>query len=69
MTILKVPALTVTLPALPVLIERALLEAMPVNWVAEVPSIDNVPATWTETFPESPEPNVPLAISPLVTIY
>jgi hypothetical protein len=67
-TIFKLPALTVTLPALPLLIELALLEEMPVNWVAEVPSIDNVPATPTETFLEFPDPNVPPEISPLVTI-
>jgi len=64
----RLPAVTVRLPALPALAERALLEAMPVNGVADVPSIESVPATWTATFPALPDPNVPLAISPFVMI-
>src|SRR5260221_10039500 len=46
-TMFRLPAVTITLPALPVLAERALLEAMPVNWVDDVPSIESVPATRT----------------------
>src|SRR5205807_7401662 len=40
---------------------------MPVNFVADVPSINSIPATRTETFPALPDPDVKLAISPLVT--
>jgi hypothetical protein len=67
-TTFSVPASTVTLPALPVLEELVLLEAMPVNFVAEVPSMNTVPATRTETFPALPDPDVKLATSPLVAI-
>ena len=55
-----------TLPALPVLKELVLLEAMPVNFVADVPSINSIPATRTETFPALPDPDVKLATSPFV---
>jgi hypothetical protein len=67
-TIFRVPASTVTLPALPVLRELVLLEAIPVNFVAEVPSMNRTPPTRTETFPAFPDPDVKLAISPLLTI-
>ena len=61
-TILRLPAATVMLPALPVLSVSAVI---PVGTVDDVPSIDSAPATVTAISPPLPIPKVSVAIWPL----
>src|SRR5215472_12286720 len=65
----KVFAVTTTGPASPVL-PGLVCELIPVSRLGspDAPSIDSWPATVTETFPPLPGPNVPLEISPLLTM-
>src|SRR5262249_26847266 len=63
-TIDKFPALTVTLPAFPVL-SFSESDPIPANAVDEAPSIDSGPVTLTEIPPAFPVPNVPLKIAPI----
>jgi hypothetical protein len=67
LTIDKVSALAVTLPAFPVL-PRLAWALIPVGKLgfANVPSIVSRPATPTETLPPFPDPKVLLAISPFL---
>ena len=58
-TILRVPAPTVILPALPLLSVSAVI---PVRTVDDVPSIDSAPATVTAMLPPLPVPNVSVVI-------
>jgi hypothetical protein len=58
----RLPADTVTVPALP-LVPRSAADAMPVADDEFDPSIVNVPVTATDTAPALPDPNVPLMIS------
>ena len=63
-TIDKLPALTVTLPAFP-LLTGSESDPIPANSVDEAPSIDSRSATLTEIFPPLPAPTVLLKIAPL----
>ena len=60
-TMLRLPAATVMLPAPPVLSVSAV---MPVGTVDDVPSIDSAPATVTAMLPPLPVPNVSVVIWP-----
>src|SRR5713101_4116423 len=59
---LRLPALTATLPASPLLPVSAV---MPVGTDDDVPSIDSAPATVTAMLPPLPVPNVSVVIWPL----
>ena len=67
LAMVKVPALTITFPAFPVLFVTA-SDAMPVKPPPGVPVIVNGPVTLTETLPPFPGPNVLLPIWPLLAI-
>jgi hypothetical protein len=59
----RLPTMTVTLPAFPLLFDSASV-VMPVrkSELAFAPSMVSVPATFTDRLPALPDPNVPLEI-------